>query len=145
MSPANDREFVSRSLSIDVMAPQMMSDKRSYRCEIGPGGFYLEEASALPTELELDVVFTCPDGEPLRLSCVVEQQPGESRKYLRFMGLNEDEQERLECVIWPPWDGEDLFDGIMILAGVYGAESLKDCLRLTGILSSHPQGIRSRR
>jgi len=147
MSNQNDRDHVSRSLSIDVVSPHLMSDKRSYRCEIGPSGLYLKEATGLAVGTELEVIFSCPNGEPepLRLSCLVEQNPGQNRKYLRFKGLDEHKRERLECVIWPPWDGEDLFDGVIILASCYGAETLKDCLRLTNILSNLPHGIKSHR
>jgi hypothetical protein len=53
---------------------------------------------------------------------------------LRFNDLDEEKRRSLDEVIWPKWDGEKLFEGLLIIALHEDIADLAGWMRLTSIL-----------
>ncbi len=76
-------------------------------------------------------------GEILR-SCV-------SGFAMQFRYLDENQQRKMEELIWPKWDGEDMLEGLLIVAPREDVVDLADWMRLTSIVSRHYKRICSKR
>lgn len=144
MIPDSLGRRIVRRLDIELRCPSQPS-RRCYRtCEIYPEGIYVEGISALPANTEVEIVLTGPVGEPLRLRCLAERSTDDDKRHLRFLELSGEQRTRLENILWPPWDGADLLDGLIIVAGRFGATSLEECLHLTNIVSNCRAKVRHR-
>jgi len=53
---------------------------------------------------------------------------------LKFNHLDEQKKRALEDVIWPKWDGEELFEGLLIVAPHEDIVDLAGWMRLTSVL-----------
>jgi len=53
---------------------------------------------------------------------------------LKFNHLDEQKRRLLEDIIWPKWDGEQLFEGLLIVAPHEDIVDLADWMRLTSLL-----------
>ena len=53
---------------------------------------------------------------------------------LKFNHLDEQRKCALEDIIWPKWDGEELFEGLLIVAPHEDIVDLADWMRLTSLL-----------
>lgn len=53
---------------------------------------------------------------------------------LKFNRLDEQKRRALEDAIWPKWDGEQLFEGLLIVAPHEDIVDLADWMRLTSLL-----------
>ncbi len=133
----NESDAVSVSRRLDV-ALRLAGGDEAVPCqtyEIGMGSLFLDGAVGLSSGQHVDVIFPAANGGPLTLPCCVEASAGR-HLFLRYEALNGEQRQCLEQIIWPPWDGSDLLDGLMLLSARYGAtSSLTEWLRLTSLLS----------
>jgi hypothetical protein len=140
---ANAETLVSRRLDVSV---RRMGGGEAMQCrtyEVGLNGLFLDSAASLSKGQEVEVTFAAASDEPLSLSCRVEATLG-TNAFLQFGTLTSHQRQRLEQVIWPPWDGSDLLDGLILMSDRYGATSLPEWLRLTGLLSVWQPRVASR-
>jgi hypothetical protein len=81
----------------------------------------------------VELAFTRKDGEQVSVEAVVEPHETD-RLCVRYRELDPHRRERLLQTLWPDWDGHDLLDGLILMAGRFGVQTLADLIRLTSLL-----------
>lgn len=132
----NKKESPHRKLEVGVRLVDSELPASRRTLEVGPDGVFLEGG---PNDLRcgqiVEIVFADKAGENICVNCVVEPY-GWSKQHLRYCELQAERRERLEQIVWPAWDGSNLLDGLLLMAGRFGAASLSDWLRLTSLLTT---------
>jgi len=136
MNPQERAQDLRRKLEVGVRLVDSDSPATRRTLEVGRDGVFVEGG---PNDLRcgqmVELVFADKAGESICVNCVVEPY-GWSKQHLRYCELQPERRERLEQIVWPSWDGSNLLDGLILMAGRYGAASLSDWLRLTSLLTT---------
>lgn len=127
------RAYLPRRLKVGLRAPQLGLSTICHTYEIGADSLFVEGAPALQRGGEVELTFTGVGGESVSVLCVVDAHAG-SNLFLRYRDLDHARRQRLEEIIWPPWDGENLLDGLMLMAARYDVQTFSDLMCLTTLL-----------
>jgi len=103
--------------------------------KIGPDSLFIDGAPSLRRGQGIELIFESASGLRVAIDGIVEGHTG-SKLFVSYRTLETQARERLEQIIWPSWDGANLLDGLILLAGRYGDATLKDWLRLTNLLGT---------
>lgn len=134
-----EETLVNRKLDVILHRGENSQDLQCRTFAVGQHSLLLDGIIALSPRQAVQVTLAADSDQPLTLSCRVEATAG-SHAYLYFDTLSPSQQQRLNEVLWPTWDGANLLDGLLLMAERYGATSLTEWLRLTDLLSVwHPQ------
>ena len=116
------------------------ADKHTYYrrkiSNISVGGLFVSGSPCGRTGTRLEVVVN-PINRPLQPSDRYAAQVVRSSISgfaLQFNRLNDQKLQALEEVIWPKWDGENMFEGLLIIAAHENIVDLAGWMRLTSIL-----------
>jgi hypothetical protein len=142
MDPKHDDVLVNRRLEVYLRRNGSSEAMQCRTYEIGLHSFFVEGAQ-LAKGQEVEATFAAAGDEPFTLTCRVEATVG-SNAFLRFGSLSSHQRLRLEQLIWPPWDGADLLDGLILMSDRFGASSLPGWLRLTSLLSTWQPHVANR-
>lgn len=134
---ANPR--VKLSVPVGMFASGQDAIVKRVTGDISTGGLFVKGGSWGRTGMELQIVID-PDGIGGERSApmtgeVVRQGP--SGFAVQFKYLGEAHLRRLEELIWPDWDGSNLFEGMMILVMREQVTDLASWMHLTSILCCH--------
>ena len=80
--------------------------------------------------MPVEVEFASPSGPPVTVTCTVGESVGEMA-FLRFPAMSPEQRSRVEELIWPDWDRQNLLEGVVILSRRFSARELSGWLRLT--------------
>ncbi len=133
MQADNEATYLPRRLKVGLRAPELGIAADCHTYEVGADGLFVEGAPILRRGGKVELTFTDSNGDSLTVDCVVDAHAG-SNLFLRYRDLDQVRRQRLEQIIWPPWDGADLLDGLMLMAGRYNARTLRDLMCLTTLL-----------
>ena len=104
--------------------------------DISVGGLFVAGAPCARNGMALDVIVNAARQSPEQTqryeSQVVRNSAGGFA--CKFTHLDECKTRTLEDIIWPQWDGENMFEGLLIVAAHEHADDLAGWLRLTSLL-----------
>ncbi len=144
MSSYTHLSHCSRRLEVGLRVPELNTSAICYTREIGMDGLSIEGAPSLRCGQGVQLVFDDQHGRSVSVDCVVEPYAGSGLR-LRYCNLQQERRERLEEIVWPSWDGANLLEGLVLMAGRFGAATLQDWLRLTSLLNRVQPRMASRR
>jgi hypothetical protein len=103
---------------------------------ISAGGLFISGSSCGRSGIQLEVVVNPanPAQETSERYSAEVVRSSVSGFALKFNHLNEQKKRALEDVIWPKWDGEKLFEGLLIVAPHEDIVDLAGWMRLTSLL-----------
>lgn len=116
------------------------ADKNTYyRRKIGNisvGGLFVAGSSCGRIGVQLEVIVNPANQalEPSERYAAAVVRSSASGFALKFNHLDEQKKRSLEDVIWPKWDGEKLFEGLLIIAPHENIDDLAGWMRLTSLL-----------
>jgi len=135
MQPKSEERQPSRKLEVGLRLRDSHLPATRRTLEVGMDGVFLDATPNLRCGQVVELSFDDAAGVPVCVDCVVEPY-GWNKHHLRYCELHQDRRDRLERIVWPAWDGANLLDGLVLMAGRYGASSLSDWMRLTSLLTS---------
>lgn len=144
---ARTNQRVKISVPVGMFSAGQPEIVKRQTADISTGGLYARGGSWGRTGQEVDVIID-PDGmggtssTPIRGEIV---RQGASGFAVRFKYLGEAHIRQLEELIWPEWNGENLFEGMMILIMREQVTDLASWMHLTTILCSHYKRLCSMR
>ncbi len=136
---ARTSERVKLSLPVGMFATGQQVIIKRQTGDISTGGLYVQGGAWGRTGTELQIVID-PDGlsgdhsAPMTGEIV---RQGANGFAVRFKYLGEAHVRQLEDLIWPEWNGENLFEGMMIVVTREQVTDLATWMHLTSILCSH--------
>lgn len=142
---ANQR--VRLDLPVGMFAAGQPDIVKRHTGDISTGGLYVKGASWGRTGMDIEIVID-PDGvggssaKPITGEIV---RQGANGFAVRFKYLGAEHIRQLEELIWPEWNGENLFDGMMILIMREQVTDLASWMRLTSILCRYYKRLCSSR
>lgn len=146
MHQVEDQAFLPAQLDADILVSDRIGAAATpcVTSGIGREALLVRGAPRLPIGCQVELSLLGKRHDPLSIRCVVSGQNGPDQM-LTYEGLTFEERARLEELMRPNWDGSDLFDGLMTMAGLYGATSLKDWLCMTTLLERIQPRVAHRR
>jgi len=123
-------------LPVGLYCPKTDLLYRRRICDISVGGVYVCGSPCGRTGMEFDVIVNPVNqvmGQARRFTAEVVRNSATGFA-LKFNYLGETERRLLEDVIWPEWDGEDMYEGLLIIAARENIVDLAGWLHLTSIV-----------
>ncbi|MBK1723107.1 hypothetical protein [Thiocystis violacea] len=135
MQQDDEKSYLPRQLdaAIRLSDHSMVTSAPYVTSGIGRDGLLVRGGPRLPSGCHVELTLMGDRRGALTIQCVAAGQIG-ADQVLNYEHLGFDERVSLEELIRPQWDGVDLFDGLMTMASLYGATSLKDWLCMTTLL-----------
>ena len=133
MNMDDEKSYILRQLDAAIRVSDQQAAAICVTSAIGREGVLVRGGPMLPLGCEVELTLYGDRRETLSVRCVVQGLSGRDLE-LRYHGLGFEQRAHLEELIRPQWDGVDLFDGLMTMACLYGATSLKDWLCMTSLL-----------
>jgi len=123
-------------LKIELVCPDQNNSDHRLTTNVSLGGIYVAGSPCGNIGTPLAVVIT-PIHRPQECSApfpstVVRSTPGGFA--LRFDSMSQQQADELQCMIRPRWDGENIFEGLLIAASQENVTELSDCLRLSSVV-----------
>lgn len=113
------------------------TDQYCQTSNIGMKGAFLSNVPHHPVGASCQLIFQ-DNNDPLRISAKVARVTDKGIGFV-FNQPHIEDCLRLKHLVKPQWDGQDYMEGVMlILRYSKPANSLRDCLSLTSLLSSNP-------
>ncbi len=133
MQADDEKSYIPRQIEAAIRLSDQRMAATCVTSAIGRDGLLVKGGPMLPAGSEVELTLFSDHRETLSIRCIVDgHQGGEQR--LRYHQINFDQRVRLEDLTRPHWDGADLLDGLMTMACLYGATTLKDWLCMTSLL-----------
>lgn len=133
MKEDDEKSYVPRQVAVAIRLADKRPAATCVTSGIGQDGLLIRGGPGLPVGCTVALTLDAHGEDPLSFDCIAEGIVGRDQK-LRYHRLGFDQRIRLENLIRPHWDGVDLFDGMVTLACLYGANTLKDWLSMTSLL-----------
>lgn len=104
--------------------------------DISVGGLFVSGRPCGPAGMAFDVIVNpahTPVDQCQRFSAQVVRSTLDGFA-LKFSHLGQSERHSLEDVIWPKWDGENMYEGLLLIAAREDVKDLAGWLHLTSIV-----------
>lgn len=127
----------SHSLSVGLYCPEKDRFQNGKVRDISTEGLFVTGTPCARTGMQFSIVVNPRDpANSLILSARVVRVTSDGFA-LRFENLSEQVRQQLEDIIWPAWDGKDVFEGLLIIAAHQDTYSFSGWLRLTSMLFNY--------
>lgn len=133
MEEGDEKSYVPRQLATEIRLADQGSAATCVTSGIGRDSLLIRGAPTLPLGYAVTLTLNAHGKPPLSFDCIAEGVVGKDQK-LRYQRLGFEQRAHLEELMRPHWDGVNLLDGIVALAYLYGATTLKDWLSMTSLL-----------
>jgi hypothetical protein len=127
----------SHSISVGLYCPEKDQFQNGKVRDISTEGLFFTGTPCARTGTQFSVVVNPrnPD-KSLTLSARVVRHTSNGFA-LRFHNISQQARQQLEEIIWPSWDGKDVFEGLLIVAAHENTGSFSGWLRLTSMLFNY--------
>jgi hypothetical protein len=121
------------SVAVNLFCPEQNTYHKRTTSDISPCGLFVSGSPCGHAGREFDVTLECPENEPLCFRAQVARTSSHGFG-MRLTDISPGHRERLERLVEPDWDGEDIFEGLLIFASREHVVDLAGWLRLTSLV-----------
>ena len=137
MGSSYSSSVANHTISVGLYCSHKNSYQNKKACNLTTTDLLICGNTCGNTGMEFEIIFNpiCHrHGPSLRLPAQIARNTIDGTVF-EFTRMGEQDKHMLEDIIWPKWDGLDMFEGLLVLAAYEDATDLAGWLKLTSLVN----------